>query len=95
MSCISNVNNKPSITYTNRIFNLLKATSFLLSYGLNRSNEFGFFCLVTMMSAAARHASGKSGYEHLSIPKQTSFQGKASDSRGEAQAKEDRRKEVA
>lgn len=48
-----------------------------------------------MMSVAARHASGKSGYEHLSIPKQTSFQGKASDSRGEAQAKEDRRKEVA
>lgn len=42
MSCISNVNNKPSITYTNRIFDLLKATSFLLSYGLNRSNEFGF-----------------------------------------------------
>lgn len=83
MSCISNVNNKPSITYTNRIFDLLKATSFLLSYGLNRSNDFGF-SLVTMMSVAARHASGKSGYEHLSIPKQTSFQGKASDSRGEA-----------
>lgn len=51
-----------------------RAISDLICTGLGSLEAGGitFFSLVTMVSVAARRASGKSGYEHLSIP-QTTF----------------------